>query len=154
MPAELVLRSASDEGPATRAKLESICPFFIVKDIDTSLAFYVDKLGFTVSFKGPDDDPYFGIVERDGAWLMLKAITPEVGPVPNHSRHGWARWDAYIHVPDVDALYEEYKSRGIAFYSKLDVNSDNLRGFELQDADGYVLYFGRIAKAGDPPIPV
>jgi hypothetical protein len=105
-----------------------------------------------VSFKGPEDDPYFAIVERDGAWFMLKAITPEVEPVPNYTRHGWARWDAYIYVPDVDALYEEYKGCGVTFYSVLDVNSDNLRGFELQDADGYVLYFGRIARDGDPPI--
>jgi catechol 2,3-dioxygenase-like lactoylglutathione lyase family enzyme len=137
---------------ATRARLESVCPFFIVKDIEPSLAFYVDKLGFKVTFKGPDDDPYFGIVERDGAWFMLKAITPEVRPVPNHTRHGWARWDAYVYVPEVDALYKEYTSRGIVFDSPLDVNSDNLRGFELLDSDGYRLYFGRLAKEGDPPI--
>jgi len=137
---------------ATRARLESVCPFFIVKDIEASIAFYVDKLGFKVSFKGPDDDPYFGIVERDGAWFMLKAITPDVQPVPNHTRHGWARWDAYVYVPEVDALYEEFKSQGIVFDSPLDVNSDNLRGFEILDSDGYRLYFGRIAKDGDLPL--
>ena len=53
----------------------------------------------------------------------------------------------------MDSLYEEFKSRGIVFDSKLDVNSDNLRGFEILDADGYRLYFGRITKDGDPPIP-
>jgi catechol 2,3-dioxygenase-like lactoylglutathione lyase family enzyme len=137
---------------ATRARLESVCPFFIVKDIEASIAFYVDKLGFKVSFKGPDDDPYFGIVERDGAWFMLKAITPDVQPVPNHTRHGWARWDAYVYVPEVDALYEEFKSQGIVFDSPLDVNSDSLRGFEILDSDGYRLYFGRIAKEGYPPL--
>ena len=140
------------EPATTRARLESICPFFIVRDIEPSIAFYVDKLGFELTFKGPADDPYFAIVERDGAWFMLKAITPEVGPVPNSSRHGWARWDAYINVTEVDTLYEEYKSKGVAFYTTLDVNSDNLRGFELQDVDGYVLYFGRMAKPGDSPI--
>ena len=136
-----------------RARLESVCPFFIVRDLEQSIAFYVDRLGFRVTFKGPDDDPYFGIVERDGAWFMLKAITPEVGPVPNHTRHGWARWDAYIYVPDVDSLYEEFKSKGIAFDSPLGVNGDNLRGFELLDADGYRLYFGRLVREGDPPVP-
>ena len=136
-----------------RARLESVCPFFIVKDIERSLAFYVDKLGFEVTFKGPEDDVYFGIVERDGAWFMLKAITPEVGPVPNHTRHGWARWDAYVYVPEVDRVYEEFAGRGVVFDSRLEVNSDNLRGFEILDADGYRLYFGRIAKPDDPPIP-
>jgi catechol 2,3-dioxygenase-like lactoylglutathione lyase family enzyme len=138
---------------ATRARLESVCPFFIVKDLEVSLAFYVDQLGFKITFKGPDDDAYFGIVERDGAWFMLKAITPDVGPVPNSTRHGWARWDAYVYVPEVDALYEEYRSRDLAFQTPLGVNGDNLRGFELKDADGYVLYFGRLAAEGDPPVP-
>ena len=138
---------------AMRARLESVCPFFIVNDLEVSLAFYVDQLGFRTTFKGPDDDPYFGIVERDGAWFMLKAITPEVGPIPNSTRHGWARWDAYVYVPEVDALYEEYRSRDITFQTPLGVNGDNLRGFELKDADGYVLYFGRLAKEGDQPVP-
>jgi catechol 2,3-dioxygenase-like lactoylglutathione lyase family enzyme len=137
---------------AIRAKLNSVCPFFIVRDIEPSIAFYVDKLGFAVTFKGPPDDSYFAIVERDGAWFMLKAITPEVGPVPNHTRHGWARWDAYIDTPDPDALAEEFASRGVTFDSPLDVNSDKLRGFEILDADGYRLYFGRVAREGDPPI--
>jgi catechol 2,3-dioxygenase-like lactoylglutathione lyase family enzyme len=137
---------------ATRARLESVCPFFIVRDIEPSIAFYVDKLGFKLSFKGPDDDPYFAIVERDGAWFMLKAITPEVGPVPNHTRHGWARWDAYVYTPDPDLLAEEFASQGVVFDTALHVNSDNLRGFEILDADGYRLYFGRIAKPEDPPI--
>jgi catechol 2,3-dioxygenase-like lactoylglutathione lyase family enzyme len=134
-----------------RAQLESICPFFIVRDLDPSIAFYVDSLGFKVTFKGPTDDPYFAIVERDGARLMLKAFGDEVLPLPNPKRHPWARWDAYINVSEVDSLYSEFRDRGIAFQSVLDVNSDNLRGFELQDADGYVLYFGRPSKPGDPP---
>jgi catechol 2,3-dioxygenase-like lactoylglutathione lyase family enzyme len=148
--------SASDLGAtpaAARARLESVCPFFIVRDLEPSIAFYVDKLGFEVTFKGPPNDPYFAIVERDGAWFMLKAITPDVGPVPNHTRHGWARWDAYIQVPEVDALYEELTSRGVIFDSPLGVNSDKLRGFEVLDADGYRLYFGRLAKEGDAPAP-
>ena len=137
---------------AARVKLDSICPFFIARKLDPSIAFYVDKLGFEVTFKGPADDPYFAIVERDGAWLMLKEITPEVGPVPNHTRHGWARWDAYINTQDPDALAEEFASRGVEFDSRLDVNGDNLRGFEILDADGYRLYFGRPARPGDPEI--
>lgn len=66
-----------------------------------------DRLGFDVTFLDPDDGPYFAMLRRDGVWLMLKAITPEVLPTPNPSRHHWARWDAYVHTPDPDALAEE-----------------------------------------------
>ena len=130
--------------PTTQARLDFIAPFFIVRDVMQSLAFYRDRLGFEVMFLGPDDDdPFFAMLSRDGVRLMLKAITPEVQPRPNPSRHEWARWDAYIHTPDPDALAEELTARGVSFREPLGVNSDNLRGFEVMDGDGYVLYFGR-----------
>ena len=129
--------------PTTQAQLVHVAPFFIVRDVKQSIAFYRDLLGFEVTFLGPDDDPYFAIVKRDGVRLMLKAVAPEVQPMPNPTRHQWARWDAYVHTPDPDALAEELTSRGVCFREPLSDNSDRLRGFEVADADGYVLYFGR-----------
>ena len=125
------------------ADLNFISPFFIVDNLQVSVAYYVDKLGFEVRFTGPHDGPYFAIIGRGPVWIMLKAITPEVKPIPNHTRHEWARWDAYISVPEPDALFEEYNSRGAVFHKPIHNNSDNLRGFEVMDADGYILFFGR-----------
>lgn len=127
----------------TRAQLGFIAPFFIVRDVMHSIAFYRDRLGFDVAYLGPDDDPFYAMVERDGARIMLKAIVPDVQATPNPSRHPWARWDAYVFTPNPDALAEELAARGVAVREPLGVNSDNLRGFEIADADGYVLYFGR-----------
>ena len=124
-------------------QLGFVAPCFIVRDVGPSIAFYKDRLGFEVAFLGPDDDPYFAMLQRDGVRIMLKAITPEVQPTPNPSRHPWARWDAYVYTPDPDALAEEFTSRGVSFREPVGVNSDQLRGFEVVDADGYVLYFGR-----------
>ena len=60
------------------------------------------------------------------------------------SRRAAARWDAYLHVPDPDALAAEFSSRNVEFFQPLkDDGDDGLRGFEVQDADGYVLFFGR-----------
>ena len=132
-------------GLMTRPKITGIAPFFIVQDVPTALAFYRDRLGFDITFQGPEpDDIFFGIVERGAAMIMLKAVG--VNPVPNYTRDvgkGWARWDAYLNVPDPDALAAEFSSRGIAFFQQLQDDDDGLRGFALQDADGYVLYFGR-----------
>ncbi len=123
----------------------SAAPLFIVKSVPAALAFYRDRFGFEITFQGPDPgDIFFGIVQRGGAMIMMKAIGVE--PVPNHTRdikQGIARWDAYIYVPDPDALAEEFAARGVDFFLPLQDNDDNLRGFEVQDADGYVLYFGR-----------
>ena len=120
-------------------------PLFIVRDVPETLAFYRDRLGFEVTFQGPEPaDIFFGIVERGRAMFMFKAI--DVEPVPNYTYdigHGIARWDAYVYVPDPDALAAEFSSRGVEFFEPLQNNSDNLRGFEIKDVNGYLLYFGR-----------
>jgi catechol 2,3-dioxygenase-like lactoylglutathione lyase family enzyme len=130
---------AKDE-PAMR-NLASISPFFIVKDLATSIAYYRERLGFTVDFQGPEGGPYYAGVSRDGIGIMLKAIVPDVLPCPNHTRHAWARWDAYIYTLDPDALFEEFSQRGVSFVKTLSFIDDGLWGFEITDADGYVLAF-------------
>ena len=129
----------------TEPEIGSAAPLFIVRNVPAELAFYRDKLGFEITFEVSEpDDVFFGIVQRGRAMIMFKAI--DVDPVPNHTRdigHGLARWDAYIYVPDPDALAAEFASRDVEFFEPLTNNSDNLRGFEVQDVDGYVLYFGR-----------
>jgi catechol 2,3-dioxygenase-like lactoylglutathione lyase family enzyme len=125
----------------TRPAINLIAPCFIVKDAATAAAFYRDVLGFDVTYQQPDQDPFFAIVCRDGAMLMLKAVG--VVPAPNRMRHPWAPWDAYVNVPDPDALAAEFTSRGALFSVSLKDTSDGLRGFELKDTDGYVLFFGR-----------
>jgi catechol 2,3-dioxygenase-like lactoylglutathione lyase family enzyme len=132
----------------TTPRIDCIAPCFIVRDVPAALAFYRDRLGFEITFQGPEpSDIFFGIVERGAAMIMLKSIGVE--PVPNHTRdikQGILPWDAYLHVADPDALAAEFASRNVAFRMPVADNSDNLRGFEVQDADGYVLYFGRPNK--------
>ena len=60
---------------------------------------------------------------------------------PNHTRHEWARWDAYIYTLDPDALFDEFSQRGASFVKKLSFIDEGLWGFEVTDADGYVLAF-------------
>jgi catechol 2,3-dioxygenase-like lactoylglutathione lyase family enzyme len=125
------------------SKLNFISPFFIVTNVNDSIDFYVNKLGFEVLFKGAEGDPFFAMVGRGPATLMLKAIAKDIKPIPNYTRHEWASWDAYVSADDPDALFEEFKSNGITFRQPLLNNGDGLRGFEVLDADGYVLFFGR-----------
>ena len=131
----------------TKTEISGIAPFFIVKNVPVALSFYRDRLGFDITFQGPsDDDIFFGIVRRGAAMIIMKAIG--VDPVPNYTRDikkGIARWDAYLHVPDTDALAEEFLLRNVEFFLPLNerYSDDGLRGFEVKDADGYLLFFGR-----------
>jgi catechol 2,3-dioxygenase-like lactoylglutathione lyase family enzyme len=125
--------------------IAGIAPLFIVRDVPAALAFYRDQLGFDITFQGPEpDDIFFGIVQRGTAMIMLKDVGVE--PAPNGTRdvgRGHARWDAYLYVPDPDTLAAEFASRQVTFSAPLVDTDDGLRGFELRDADGYVLFFGR-----------
>jgi len=132
----------------TQAEISGIAPFFIVRNVAVALTFYRDRLGFDITFQGPsDDDIFFGIVKRGAAMIILKDIG--VVPVPNYTRdikQGIARWDAYLYVPDPDALAEEFSSRNVEFFKTIkdsEDGDDGLRGFEVKDADGYILFFGR-----------
>ena len=131
----------------TQPAITSISPSFIVRNVPAALSFYCGMLGFAIEYQAPEQgpffahEPFFAIVQRDGAMIFLKDVGVE--PLPNYKRSPMARWDAYASVPDPDALAAEFTSRGVTFSSPLQDTHDGLRGFEIEDVDGYVLFFGR-----------
>src|SRR4030095_5664117 len=94
--------SAKGASRMTRPTISRISPVFIVADVPATLSFYRDMLGFEVTFRGPvPDDEFFGIVRRDGAMIMFKALgvvsdgkEVVVEPVPNYKRKPAFGWDA------------------------------------------------------------
>lgn len=128
--------------------LNSVTPFFIVDDLGTTLEFYQSRLGFNVLHQGGDGqgNDFWAILGRDHVMFMFKAITPEVHPLPNRSRHEWAAWDAYINTSDPDSLYAEFLARDAPMHRTLADTSDGLRAFEITDNNGYVLCFGRLLR--------
>ena len=128
-----------------QAEIYGISPFYIVNHVPSTLAFYRDRLGFEVTFQGPEpDDIFFGIVSRGGAQILFKDVG--IAPTPNHTRdikQGIARWDAFVSVPDPDELANEFNLRNVEFFQPLKDTDDGLRGFEVKDIDGYILFFGR-----------
>lgn len=126
--------------------LNSVAPFFIVDNLDTTLEFYRSRLGFHVLYKGGGDGhggDFWAIVGRDQVMLMFKAIASDVQPLPNRTRHEWARWDAYINASDPDSLYTEFVGNNVPMHRDLANTGDGLRAFEITDNNGYVLCFGR-----------
>jgi catechol 2,3-dioxygenase-like lactoylglutathione lyase family enzyme len=121
--------------------LAAIRPCFIVKDLQASITHYRERLGFQLDFQGPNEGPFWAGVSRDGIGIMLKAVAPNVPPLPNHTRHEWAPPDAQIYSMDPDALFEEFRGRGTSFIKQLSFIDDGLWGFVVTDADGYMLSF-------------
>ena len=125
--------------------LSSVTPFFIVDDLSETIQFYQSRLGFQVRHKGGGDakaGDFWALLGRDQVMIMFKAITPDVHPQPNSSRHEWAAWDAYIFTTDPDSLYAEFLAKNAPVRRPLANTSDGLRAFETTDNSGYVLCFG------------
>ena len=62
---EAAMGTNSTDAAANRARddgehrnLLSISPFFIVKDLQVSIAYYIERLGFRLDFQRPEDDAY------------------------------------------------------------------------------------------------
>jgi catechol 2,3-dioxygenase-like lactoylglutathione lyase family enzyme len=46
----------------TEPDIAGIAPLFIVKNVPAALSFYRERLGFDITFQGPDpDDIFFGV---------------------------------------------------------------------------------------------
>ncbi len=91
----------------------------------------------------PDADPFFAIVRCGSAQILLKAVSADVLAVPNHTRHEWASWDAFVHVSEPLVLAQEFIARETPLHREVQVRDDGLHGFEVQDGDGYILFFGK-----------
>ncbi|HEY2823004.1 MAG TPA: VOC family protein [Candidatus Acidoferrum sp.] len=126
----------------TRTTIGAISPSFIVTDVDRTITFYRDKLGFETALRAPDQGAFFAIIRRDGAQIFIKSEAG-IAPQPNSKRHPHLRLDAFVYVEEPDVLAAEFAGNGTEFSAPLEDTHEGLRGFEVTDPDGYVLFFGR-----------
>jgi serine phosphatase RsbU (regulator of sigma subunit)/predicted enzyme related to lactoylglutathione lyase len=85
-----------------------------VRDQDRSLRFYLDQLGFSLvvdnRFEG--GGRWVAVAPPDGS-AILALVTPEVGS-EEYDLIGQVRQIVFI-TEDIDALYEEWRKRGVRF---------------------------------------
>ena len=90
-------------------KLTGISPVLLVADLDRSVAYYRDRLGFECELHG--EPPDFATVDRDGQVILLALAQDAERIVPNW-RIVEKMWNVYIRVDDADAMYAEVQQRG------------------------------------------
>ena len=117
-------------GPVT-VRFENSQPILRVEDMNASLRFYVDKLGFANASWGSDD---FTSVNRDSAGIYLCR--------GDQGRGGAWIW---IGVEDAEKLHDELKARGVTIRTPLTNHSWALE-FQVEDPDGNVIRFGSEPK--------
>ena len=124
----------------THPSAVSLCgaaTLFVVQDVLRSVEHYRDVLGFQTEFTYGEPTFYAG-VERDDVVIHLQAAS-ETKRQPGHGA-------MYVFVTDVDALYQELKSRGARTLNEPRDYPYGMRDFNINDIDGNQLCFGMESK--------
>jgi predicted enzyme related to lactoylglutathione lyase len=121
----------------------TIAPYFIVGDVVATANYYRDKLGFVYE-RFWNEPPSFCMVKRNGIVIMLAQLERPAVVRPNRlvDPEGSA-WDAYIWIDNADALYAEFKSKGVTIARGICDQPYGCRDFDIDDCNGYRLCFGQ-----------
>jgi glyoxylase I family protein len=118
--------------------VQALWPLLAVDDIDVSLMFWRDRLGFTIvqQAEGDDGRVFWCRLERGSSSIMLQAAAAEDGPAKERGRGV----TLYFVCDDVDAFFAEVSSRGwkvdpptVAYYG--------MRQLYLSEPNGYFVCF-------------
>jgi uncharacterized glyoxalase superfamily protein PhnB len=125
-------RSAGDTTPV---RFREATPILRVADLDRSLAYYVDALGFDLQWRFDD----FASVCRGDATLML-----------SEGSQGQPGTWVYLAVSDADALHDELRGRGATIRHPPRNFPWGSRELHVFDPDGHVLRLGADADPDEP----
>jgi hypothetical protein len=124
--------------PSTNVKYA--VPFFCITQMDRSLRFYIDGLGFTRTRQWVvDGEIRWCWLEHGGAALMLQNCGQKiVDSMPGGAKLG-AGVSIWFQCEDAIALYRGFVSRGI--HASEPQVGNGLWDTALNDPDGYRLHF-------------
>jgi catechol 2,3-dioxygenase-like lactoylglutathione lyase family enzyme len=129
--------------PSTEQRPEGNGPYLVsahpqvfVADVEIACQFFVETLGFTLSFKY-GRRAFYAQVQRDGARLNLRFVHK---PVLDREAES-DLLSASISVEDIKSLYLEYRTAGAPIYQVLKRQPWGLRDFIVRDPDGNLIHF-------------
>lgn len=121
-------------------RLDRIAPVFRVTDLNRSLSFYRDRLGFELEFCYED---FYASVRRDGCHLHIQCAPRAPRDQVEFERK--EHLDACIMVRDAEALSRSFAAAGVAFSVPLRQMPYGTE-FYVRDPDGYILGFVQPAE--------
>ena len=117
-------------------RIGGIAPQFLVDDVERSIAYYRDHLGFEVDFVY---DSFYASVSRDGCAIHLKHAPKIAADRAHRKQH--EHLDASIAVSGIRDLFSELQTRGAIVLKPLEQRPWACLDFYVEDPDGYILCF-------------
>jgi len=117
------------------SRIKKMSPQLLVSDLESSIEFYTEKLGFDLDFR--HEDFYAGII-KEGYSIHLKLGSPASDE--RQSKRDNEDLDIVFSVQGIEDLYEEYSTRSVEFTQPLRAMAYG-KEFYVADPDGYILGF-------------
>ncbi|MGA8853838.1 MAG: glyoxalase superfamily protein [Christiangramia sp.] len=108
---------------------------FPVSDLEKSIEFYTRKLGFEKTFEW-GDPVYYAVVKRGGVGIHLTKRSDGRTPSKYHRA-------LYIFVNNADEIYKQCKDSEIRIVNDIENRDYNMKDFDIEDPDGYIITFGK-----------
>jgi uncharacterized glyoxalase superfamily protein PhnB len=126
-------------------ELQKLTPNLIVADVQRSMDFYRDVLGFTITQTVPDEGPFvFAIAQRDGVEVFFNAPEPAGAEYPVlAARDIGGTLTLFIQLKGIRGAYEQLKSR-VTVVMPLEKKWYGPTEFAFTDPDGYVITFAEV----------
>lgn len=123
---------------------KKLTPNLLVANVERSLAFYVDTLGFSRGMTVPDASPFvFAAVTSGDVEIFLNDAATAVKEYPAFAgKPLGATGTMFIDVEGVDALHDRIKS-SVTIAMPLVTQFYGMREFAILDPDGYVITFAQ-----------
>jgi len=119
----------------TSSRIKKMSPQFLVADLERSIEFYMQKLGFSMEFRY--EDFYAGIM-KDGNSIHLKSGNPSAEERKNKREND--DLDLVFSVENVDGLYNDLVNRSVEITQPL-CERPYGKEFYIADPDGYIIAF-------------
>jgi len=123
-------------------ELTKLIPNLIVANVEHSLAFYRDVLGFQQTVTVPDAAPYvFAIMESGPVEIFLNDLKTAVAEYPAFAdRPIGGTLTLFIHVTGIAEIYETLRQQ-VTVVMPLEKKWYGVTEFAFTDPDGYIITF-------------
>ncbi|MFZ0287607.1 MAG: VOC family protein [Candidatus Sulfotelmatobacter sp.] len=129
-------------------KFKKLTPNLVVRNVEASLNFYRNVLGFQPGFTVPDAPPYvFGSVTSDGVEIFFndqKAVAedyPALGAKPIGGS-----LTLFIEVEEFEDLFQRVQQHGAKITMPMKDQFYGMREFAFEDPEGWVVTFAERIK--------
>ncbi len=124
--------------------LKKLTPNLMVEDVNETVTFYQDVLGFALLATVPEEGQFnWAMMQHDAVEIMFQgraSLTEDVPLFKDKAIGG--SLTLYIDVEDIKGLYGQVQNR-VTILHEMTTTFYGTREFTIQDCNGYVLTFAQ-----------